>query len=55
MYTFVVYLLADDFKPKSVDSSQPGRLKVKGDEVSVFMPVLQVNCNNNLICTVFLN
>ena len=32
----------DDFKPKSIDPTQPGRLKVKEDEVSVFMPVMQV-------------
>ena len=38
-YTFPV---ADDFKPKSVDSSQPGRLKVEGEEVTVSLPLFQV-------------
>lgn len=32
----------DDFKPKSVDSSQPGRMKVNGEEVSVSLPTMQV-------------
>jgi ELL-associated factor len=37
-----------DFKPKSVDVSQPGRMKVNGDEVSVSLPVSQAESSDDV-------
>ena len=38
----ILSMCLDDFKPKSVDPSQPGRLKVEGEEVTVSLPLFQV-------------
>ena len=42
MFNDQLCICVDDFKPKSVDSSQPGRLKVEGEEVTVSLPLFQV-------------